>query len=124
MVSNAGQVQGTKPGICERHGRQLFTTTSERFKLAIKQGLSIQGTDLCRLEIWQGNAKTETLIDIEIPLRLQLNIVANTVSLRDRDKVEKRLNDRLAIGRLYREQRGHWVCSACLHELLATALSQ
>ncbi len=100
-----------------------MATTSTRFQTAIWEGRSIEKSDVCMLEITKPDGRRQYPIDAEIPARLHISTVNNTLALKDRDQTAKQLNDRLLIQKIFHEMKDNWVCVACLNELAASTES-
>lgn len=102
-----------KPGICNRHDAQRFVLTSPRLASAVTGGEDMEGLNARTLRIEGATGSFEYLVDSEFLEGLGISSKQSPVLLKDRNRVSRQLNDRLAILRLMRDMR--WVCPACLH---------
>lgn len=105
----------TKPALCERHNIQPFILTSPHLAAAIKRGDHISSDEITKLKIFSMGKYFEYLIDIKFLKELKITPVDGVVIMRDRDKTEKKMNDRLLVQKIMREMK--WVCPLCLSEV-------
>jgi hypothetical protein len=105
-----------KPAFCKKHNIQTFIQTSLRLAEAIecKENLSVD--EVIILKILSYGKIYEYKIDNTFANEFNLSPVDGVVMLRDRDKTEKKMNDRLLIQKVTREMK--WVCPLCLSETL------
>ena len=105
-----------KPAFCKKHNIQFFIQTSLRLAKAIgcKGNLSID--EVITLKILSYGKIFEYRIDNTFANEFNLSPVDGVVMLRDRDKTEKKMNDRLLIQKVTRAMK--WVCPLCLSETL------
>ncbi len=104
-------------GICEKHGTQKFVLTSPRLAAALAEGKLTKETDLLELKINSLDKIFEYTVDREFLKDFQFNLYDREVTLQDRSKISKQLNDRLTIRKLLREMK--WVCPVCLNKIIS-----
>ena len=105
-----------KPAFCKKHMVQSFIQTSPRLADAIeyKENLSID--EVITLKILSYGKIFEYRIDNTFANEFNLSPVDGVVMLRDRDKIENKMNDRLLIQKTTHAMK--WVCPLCLSETL------
>jgi hypothetical protein len=105
----------TKPAFCKKHNVQSFVQTSPRLAEAIENNEYLSTDKIVTLKILSYGKIFEYKIDIAFVNELDIIPVDGEVMLRDRDKKEKKMNDRLIIQKITREMK--WVCPICLSEI-------
>ena len=99
---------------CRIHGKEIFFPMSEDFASKVSLGKKIDKDTFAIIEITSEHGKNRYIFSKEYLKRFQIEYPDNLVKLRNRDKVNKKLNNRLVIQQLMKEVK--WVCSKCLAE--------
>lgn len=103
-------------GICEKHGIQKFVLTSPRLAAAVAEGNLVKKTYLLKFRIDSLDKIFEYTVDRQFLKEFQLDLRDLEITLQDRSKISKQLNDRLTIRKLLKEMK--WVCPVCLNEII------
>jgi len=106
----------TKPAFCKKHNAQPFVQTSPRLAEAIENNDCLSPDDVVTLKILSYGKIFEYKIDSDFVNEFNIIPVDGEVMLRDRDKQEKKLNDRLLVQKITRAMK--YVCPICLSEIL------
>ena len=106
----------TKPAFCKKHKAQAFVQTSPRLSEAIENDDYLSPDDVVTLNILSYGKIFEYKIDSDFVKDFNIIPVDGEVMLRDRDKQEKKLNDRLLIQKITGAMK--YVCPICLSEIL------
>jgi hypothetical protein len=104
-----------KPAFCKKHNVQSFIQTSPRLAEAIEYKVNLNIDEVVTLKILSYGKIFEYKIDNTFANEFNLAHVDGVVMLRDRDKTEKKMNDRLLIQKVTRAMK--WVCPLCLSEI-------
>jgi hypothetical protein len=105
----------TKPAFCKIHKVQSFILTSPRFAEAIEHRENLSTDEVITLKIHSYGKIYDYKIDDAFIKEFNLSPVDDEVILRDREKTEKKLNDRLLIQKITRAMK--YVCPLCLSEV-------
>jgi len=106
--------------ICRTHGHQGLVPTSHRFSEALDSGESIPAEQVC-LVLVMGEARCNWYhLDQDVVREAGLDPAGSPIVLKDRNVLERQLNDRLIIRRLF-PGLGATVKRAC-KECLAQAI--
>lgn len=109
----------SKPAPCLKHGVQPFVQTSPRLAEAIEFSNHLNSDQIVTLKILSYGKIFEYKIDVAFVYEFNIIPVEGEVMLRDRDREEKKLNDRLLVQKITRAMK--WVCPICLSEILPKA---
>ena len=104
-----------KPAFCKKHNVQSFIQTSPRLAEAIEYRENLSIDEVIILKILSYEKIFEYKIDSTFVKEFNFVPVCGVVVLRDRDKKEKKMNDRLLIQKATGAMK--WVCPLCLSEL-------
>ncbi|MFT3930601.1 MAG: hypothetical protein QM709_09945 [Spongiibacteraceae bacterium] len=104
----------SKPVFFSVHGAQWFTSTSPPLFELVCRGGKAPGMRLSKLVVESFGRVNEYTVDDEFLKGFGLISENGVISLRDRDKSKKLMNDRLVIQKIFREVK--WVCPLCLKE--------
>lgn len=110
------------PVICLKHGKVFYVATSPILARAIADGCDLS-SECCvvTLEVvsQEEHGKTEEyLVDLEFLAQFSLLPIDGLLTLKDRSKKEKLMNDRLVLNRVFSETV--MVCPYCLNELVSS----
>jgi len=104
-----------KPAFCKKHNVQSFIQTSPRLADAIEYRENLSMDEIFTLRILSYGKIFEYKIDNTFVKEFNFAPVDGVVMLRDRDKTEKKMNDRLLIQKTTHAMK--WVCPLCLSEI-------
>jgi hypothetical protein len=104
-----------KPAFCKIHNVQAFIQTSPRLAEAIEYRENLSIDEVVSLKILSYGEIYEYKIDYTFVKEFNFALVDGVVMLRDRDKTENKMNDRLLIQKVTRAMK--WVCPLCLSEI-------
>lgn len=108
------------PVICPKHGRVFYVATSPMLAKAVSDGGDL--TEEKRIVTLEVDSREELgkttryLLEQEFLAKFSLFPVDGLLTLKDRSKREKLMNDRLMINRIFAETV--MVCPDCLNELV------
>lgn len=109
------------PVICPKHGRVSCVATSPVFAKAIADGSGL--SDECRIVTLEVDAQeelgktTKHFVDMEFLARISLLPSDGFLTLKDRSKKNKLMNDRAVLSEIFSETI--MVCHYCLDELVS-----
>lgn len=106
----------TKPAHCKRHGVQPFVMTSPLFSRIIENNGPTNAYDFCEFRIESLGEVFEYIVDGDFLQKFMGGSMRQVITLKDRDKTAKEMNDRLIIQRIVREME--WVCSKCFQKII------
>ncbi|WP_198086237.1 hypothetical protein [Variovorax sp. E3] len=107
-----------KPGICKKHGGQNFALTSSDLVAAINEGKMLSSSDVCKITTSSFGRKSETFVGKGFFRRFFEDPGVSEVSLLDREKDLKKMNDRLLIRKIFSDPDLKFVCAVCLREII------
>ena len=104
-----------KSALCSIHGPQGFIQTSPLLVKAIGESNLNQKMAFRELVIQSNGNRYCYLVDADFLASFGLSVDANEVTLHDRSREKKQLNDRILIQRITGNMA--WVCQICLSSL-------
>lgn len=103
-----------KPAFCDRHKMQNFVLTSPSLAAVVKGDQDIFVGEIAQLTIYSFGKEFRYFVDFKFLNSFDIVPENGVVLLYDKDKLNRKMNDRLLIQKLTIEMK--WVCPVCLSE--------
>ena len=100
-----------KLGYCDKHGFQPFVVTSPRLVHAVLHDDLIMEDEICSFKIIEYDRTFDYFVDVGFLKNFEIALTIEPLILKDRDKILKKMNDRLIIQKIIKEMK--WVCQEC-----------